>query len=121
MKTAVVICPGRGTYNKAELGYLHRHHADKAALFEAADRLTRAAQADIPLSHPDADDLAFLYGSILTDGRDEYSDQPTRNICVFADRQVDRSPTGSGVKRSTTRSGRRQTQSGTAESRRRIG
>jgi malonyl CoA-acyl carrier protein transacylase len=25
MKTAVVICPGRGTYNKTELGYLHRH------------------------------------------------------------------------------------------------
>jgi proline racemase len=68
-----------------------------AAFVEAADRLTCAAQADIPLSHPDADDLAFLYGSILTDGRDEYSDQPTRNICVFADRQVDRSPTGSGV------------------------
>ena len=32
MKTAVVICPGRGTYTKTELGYLSRHHADKAAL-----------------------------------------------------------------------------------------
>lgn len=28
-KTAVVICPGRGTYNKAELGYLHEYHEDK--------------------------------------------------------------------------------------------
>ncbi len=28
MKTAVVICPGRGTYNKAELGYLQRHFPD---------------------------------------------------------------------------------------------
>ncbi|WP_420406688.1 proline racemase family protein [Hoeflea sp.] len=64
---------------------------------EAADGLTRKVQAEIPLSHPDAEDLAFLYGSILTDGRDAFSDQPTRNICVFADRQVDRSPTGSGV------------------------
>lgn len=68
-----------------------------SAFVEAADRLTRVAQAAIPLSHPDAEDLAFLYGSILTDGRDAFSDQPTRNICVFADRQVDRSPTGSGV------------------------
>ncbi|MEQ8482120.1 MAG: proline racemase family protein [Hoeflea sp.] len=68
-----------------------------SAFVEAADLLTRAAQAEIPLSHPDAEDLAFLYGSILTDGRDAFSDQPTRNICVFADRQVDRSPTGSGV------------------------
>ncbi|MFT5313562.1 MAG: hypothetical protein ACI8Z9_002055, partial [Paraglaciecola sp.] len=26
---AVVICPGRGTYNKDELGYLQHLHADK--------------------------------------------------------------------------------------------
>ncbi|WBU53067.1 ACP S-malonyltransferase [Paracoccus sp. SCSIO 75233] len=32
MKTAVVICPGRGTYNKAELGYLSRHFPDKPLL-----------------------------------------------------------------------------------------
>ena len=31
-KTAVVICPGRGTYNKAELGYLARHFPDPAML-----------------------------------------------------------------------------------------
>ena len=68
-----------------------------AGFVDAADALTRAVQAEVPLSHPDADDLAFLYGSILTDGRDAWSEQPTRNVCVFADRQVDRSPTGSGV------------------------
>ena len=32
MKTAVVICPGRGTYNKGELGYLARHFPDPALL-----------------------------------------------------------------------------------------
>ncbi|MCY0093169.1 proline racemase family protein [Hoeflea ulvae] len=68
-----------------------------AGFVDAADALTREIQKTIQLSHPDADDLAFLYGTILTDGRDAWSDQPTRNICVFADRQVDRSPTGSGV------------------------
>jgi proline racemase len=68
-----------------------------SAFVEAADQLTRAVQAAIPLSHPDAEDLAFLYGSILTDGDDACSERPTRNICVFAERQVDRSPTGSGV------------------------
>ena len=41
MKTAVVICPGRGTYTKAELGYLKRNFRD-AALLSAFDR-TRAA------------------------------------------------------------------------------
>ena len=68
-----------------------------SAFVEAADHLTRAVQAAIPLSHPDAEELAFLYGSILTDGDDAFSERATRNICVFAERQVDRSPTGSGV------------------------
>ena len=31
-QTAVVICPGRGTYNKPELGVLGRHFSDKALL-----------------------------------------------------------------------------------------
>ena len=37
MRTAVVVCPGRGVYTKTELGYLARHHADKAALFDGFD------------------------------------------------------------------------------------
>jgi malonyl CoA-acyl carrier protein transacylase len=32
MKSAVVICPGRGTYNKDELGYLSRHFPDQTLL-----------------------------------------------------------------------------------------
>lgn len=32
MKTAVVICPGRGTYNAPELGYLSRYFADTGLL-----------------------------------------------------------------------------------------
>ncbi|TDH38050.1 proline racemase [Pseudohoeflea suaedae] len=67
-----------------------------ADFIEAADRLSRAVRQAVPLTHPDAADLAFLYGSILTDGG-AGDDTPSRNICVFADRQVDRSPTGSGV------------------------
>ncbi|WP_394727055.1 ACP S-malonyltransferase [Altererythrobacter sp. GH1-8] len=37
MTTAVVICPGRGTYNAAELGYLAQHFpdADLLAIFDA--------------------------------------------------------------------------------------
>ncbi len=35
--TAVVVAPGRGTYNKPELGYLTRHHADKPAMFAQFD------------------------------------------------------------------------------------
>lgn len=67
------------------------------AFVDAAAALTETVKAQFPLSHPDHDDLAFLYGSILTDGGDGAGGRPTKNICVFADRQVDRSPTGSGV------------------------
>lgn len=37
MRTAVVICPGRGTYGKGELGYIARHHANKAAQMSVFD------------------------------------------------------------------------------------
>ncbi|MBZ9809481.1 proline racemase family protein [Mesorhizobium sp. BR1-1-9] len=64
---------------------------------DAATALTERLKSGFPLSHPDHADLAFLYGTILTDGRDAFSDEPTKNVCVFAEAQVDRSPTGSGV------------------------
>jgi trans-L-3-hydroxyproline dehydratase len=64
---------------------------------DAATALTEKLKATLPLSHPDHDDLAFLYGTILTDGVDRFCDQPTKNVCVFAEAEVDRSPTGSGV------------------------
>ncbi len=66
-------------------------------LVDAATAVSEAVKAQVPLHHPDDDDLAFLYGTILTDGRDEFSELPSANVCVFADAQVDRSPTGSGV------------------------
>ncbi len=36
-RKALVICPGRGTYNATELGYLPRHHSDKLALIGQID------------------------------------------------------------------------------------
>lgn len=51
MKTAVVICPGRGTYNKAELGYLARHFPDHELLAQfdaqrAAERQPTLGELD---------------------------------------------------------------------------
>ncbi|XP_075699692.1 trans-3-hydroxy-L-proline dehydratase isoform X1 [Rhinoderma darwinii] len=66
-------------------------------LVDAAAAVSDAVKAQVTISHPDSEDLAFLYGTIITDGKDAYSEEPTANICVFADSQVDRSPTGSGV------------------------
>jgi len=64
---------------------------------DAATALTNKLKAEMPLSHPDHADLAFLYGTILTDGKDAFCGEVTKNICVFAEAEVDRSPTGSGV------------------------
>lgn len=76
---------------------LDLHASPLSDLVDAADRVTKATTAQIPLEHPDDPDLAFLYGTILTDGRERWEETPTRNLCVFAEREVDRSPTGSGV------------------------
>ena len=55
-------------------------------LVRAADALSSAVKASVTLSHPEFEDLAFLYGTILTDGKEE--EEETANICVFADCQV---------------------------------
>lgn len=67
------------------------------AIVDAGEEIARAAAGAIAIEHPDAPDLAFLYGTILTDGGDGAGGIPSRNVCIFAGRQVDRSPTGSGV------------------------
>lgn len=51
-QAALVVCPGRGTYGKAELGYLKRFHADKDALVGGFDRL-RAERGQPTLSELD--------------------------------------------------------------------
>lgn len=58
--------------------------------------IKRAVADTYTVDHPVEDDLSFLYGTIFrepsaTAGCD------SRNVCVFADGQIDRSPTGTGV------------------------
>lgn len=76
---------------------MNLHDTPLQQLTQLADEVVDLVKRDHPLHHPDHDDLAFLYGAILTDGKDAHSNEATRNLCVFADSQVDRSPTGSGV------------------------
>jgi malonyl CoA-acyl carrier protein transacylase len=49
---ALIVCPGRGSYGKAELGYLGRLHPDKADLVATVDRL-RAARGQPTISELD--------------------------------------------------------------------
>ena len=50
---AVVICPGRGTYNKEELGYLQRLHSDKLSLIQGIDDF-RHQQDQVTVTELDA-------------------------------------------------------------------
>ncbi|XP_033104942.1 trans-L-3-hydroxyproline dehydratase-like [Anneissia japonica] len=68
-----------------------------SSLKDVATAVSNAVRKRVKLHHPDDSDLEFLYGTILTDGQDKWSGEPTANICVFANAQVDRCPTGSGV------------------------
>lgn len=49
---ALVVTPGRGTYGKAELGYLKRWHGDKAPLIAGFDRI-RAERGEPTLTELD--------------------------------------------------------------------
>lgn len=51
---------------------------------------------DKEIKHPFEEDLSFLYGTIFID-EPQHTSNHSRNVCVFADGEVDRSPTGSGV------------------------
>lgn len=52
--------------------------------------------SEFDVRHPQESDLSFLYGTIFV-GPPHSSKNQSRNICVFADGEVDRCPTGSGV------------------------
>ena len=75
---------------------LDLHHSPMRQIADAGAEITRAVAQAVPIEHPAEPDLAFLYGTILTDGGDGAA-TPSRNVCVFAGHQIDRSPTGSGV------------------------
>jgi trans-L-3-hydroxyproline dehydratase len=89
----------------AQLGIEMR--AENAAALAAAGRaITDAGRAALRtggalatalgVTHPEEDDLSFLYGTIIS-GPPEDAAHHSRNLCLFAEGEVDRSPTGSGV------------------------
>jgi proline racemase len=59
-------------------------------------RIKHAVMTSFPIQHPYEEDLSFLYGTIFT-GRALDPSHHSRNVCVFADGEIDRSATGSGV------------------------
>ena len=69
--------------------------ADSRRLVETGMRIKRAVMTHRRVQHPIEKDLGFVYGTIIS-GRPGLS-ADIRNVCVFADGQIDRSPTGTGV------------------------
>ena len=65
-------------------------------LIDYGRRIKRAAMPRFPITHPFEDDLSFLYATIFT-GPPHDKSHHSRNVCIFAEGELDRSATGSGV------------------------
>ncbi|MCS6906540.1 MAG: proline racemase family protein [Anaerolineales bacterium] len=69
---------------------------DFRTLIDLGMRIKRAVMEAVPIRHPFEEDLSFLYGTIFV-GRALQEGHHSRNVCIFAEGEVDRSPTGTGV------------------------
>jgi trans-L-3-hydroxyproline dehydratase len=70
--------------------------ADFRPLIEKGMAIKRAVVASRPIPHPFEEDLSLLYGTIFI-GPPLGEGAHSRNVCIFAEGQVDRCPTGTGV------------------------
>lgn len=67
-------------------------------LIDYGMRIKRRIMETHSIEHPDGDpDLNFLYGTIFVHMTPEVDGLHSRNVCIFADGEVDRCPTGTGV------------------------
>ena len=73
-----------------ELG-LDIRNSSHSELTAAAKETLEICREKLTVHHPEEDDLAFMYGVIITDGKDqfaEFKDEPSCNMCYFGDGQV---------------------------------
>ncbi len=98
---------GGVTYDIAFGGAFYAYcNAEELGLSLAADnygqlidwgrRIKHAVMKSQSIVHPFEEDLSFLYGTIFI-GKAHDENHHSRNVCIFADGEVDRSPTGTGV------------------------
>lgn len=66
-------------------------------LIEVGMLVKRAVMNSLEITHPFEDDLGFLYGTIIDSVEPLAEGSNSRNVCIFAEGEVDRSPTGTGV------------------------
>jgi trans-L-3-hydroxyproline dehydratase len=65
-------------------------------LIDVGTRIKKAVIENSKTIHPYEDDLSFIYGVIII-GPPTKPGVHSRNVCIFADGEVDRCPTGTGV------------------------
>ena len=70
--------------------------ADYDRIIDTGKRIKQAVAENNAIEHPQETDLGFLYGTIFI-GAPHSPSHHSRNVCVFAEGEVDRSPTGTGV------------------------
>ena len=69
---------------------------EASRLIDLGMRIKKSVMNKQLIAHPFEKDLSFLYGCIFT-GRPAHPDRHSRNVCIFANGELDRSATGSGV------------------------
>jgi len=69
---------------------------DFSAIIQTGMAIKRAIMESRPIPHPFEEDLSFLYGTIFI-GPAHSENTHSSNVCVFAEGEVDRCPTGTGV------------------------
>lgn len=75
---------------------LKMDESDYNRLIDYGRKIKYAVMNNYEIKHPFEEDLSFLYGTIFT-GKAYNSKNHSRNVCIFAEGEVDRSATGSGV------------------------
>lgn len=70
--------------------------SEYSKLIDLGKRIKKSVINNQKINHPFEEELSFLYGIIFT-GRAFNPSRHSRNVCVFANGEVDRSATGSGV------------------------
>lgn len=69
----------------------------RSLISKGMDIKNAVIQQDNEILHPFEKDLSFNYGTIFIDNNKQISGTDSRNVCIFAEGEVDRCPTGSGV------------------------
>lgn len=75
---------------------LQIHESNIDALKQFGAEVKIAANKAFPVVHPSIPEINHIYGTII-DGEPRHAGSTQANCCIFADREVDRSPTGSGT------------------------